>query len=201
MSLKYAILGFLSIKSQNGYDLKKTFDQSVQHFWPAKQSQIYRTLKALNQEGLVEKEIIGRENRLDMKVYHITDAGREELHQWLSSPLPSKDFREAFLIQIYFGSKLSDKEFVALVQNEIKAAEKIIAVYDSIYKPYVEEIKTHEDPRSLFTKVLTLEFGVLYNRVLLDWLKSIVARINSGDYTLKEFQDETQAQIFRHLAP
>jgi DNA-binding PadR family transcriptional regulator len=198
MSLKHAILGFLSFNPLTGYDLKKTFDQSVQHFWPAKQSQIYRTLANLNDEGLVEKEIIERENRLDMKVYHITDAGRDELHNWLSTPLPSQDFREAFLIQIYFGNKLSDEEFVALVENEIHAAEKIIALYDSIYKPHVEEIKTHENPRELFTKVLTLEFGVLYNRVLLNWLKSVVARIDSGDYMLKDFQDEMQEQKFGH---
>jgi PadR family transcriptional regulator AphA len=199
MSLKHAILGFLSIDPQTGYGLKKTFDQSVQHFWPAKQSQIYRTLVDLYEEGLVEMEVFERENRLDMKVYHITDAGREELHNWLSTSLPSKDFREAFLIQIYFGSKLSDEEFVALVQNEIQAAENIITVYDSIYKPYVEKIKTHENPRELFTKVLTLEFGVLYNHILLDWLNSVVARINSGDYTLKDFYDESQQQKFGYL--
>lgn len=199
MSLKHAILGFLSFNPLSGYDLKKTFDQSVQHFWPAKQSQIYRTLADLNEEGLVEKEVIERENRLDLKIYHITEAGREELHKWLATPLPSQDFREAFLIQIYFGNKLSDEEFVTLLQNEIQAAEKILTVYGSIYKPYVEEIKTHENSRALFTKVLTLEFGVLYNRVLLDWLNSVVARIHSGEYTLKDFQDKINEQKFGHL--
>jgi PadR family transcriptional regulator, regulatory protein AphA len=44
MSFKYAILGFLSFAPFSGYDLKKAFDRSVQHFWPANQSQTYRTL-------------------------------------------------------------------------------------------------------------------------------------------------------------
>ena len=35
MSLKHAILGFLSLQPMTGYDLKKAFDQSVRHFWPA----------------------------------------------------------------------------------------------------------------------------------------------------------------------
>ena len=44
MSLDHAILGFLNYRRYSGYDLKKIFDKSVRHFWPADQSQIYLTL-------------------------------------------------------------------------------------------------------------------------------------------------------------
>ena len=101
----------------SGYDLKKAFDQSVQHFWQANQSQIYRTLAELKEEGLVEKEVIEREERLDMKIYTITEAGRGGLHHWLATPLPERDEREPFLIQVYFGSKLSDEETARLLQQ------------------------------------------------------------------------------------
>ena len=49
MSLEYAILGFLNYHPYTGYDLKKIFDTSVRHFWPADQSQIYRTLARLTE--------------------------------------------------------------------------------------------------------------------------------------------------------
>ena len=39
MSLEYAILGFLNYHPYTGYDLKKIFDTSIRHFWPADQSQ------------------------------------------------------------------------------------------------------------------------------------------------------------------
>jgi PadR family transcriptional regulator AphA len=199
MSLKHAILGFLSFQPLSGYDLKKAFDQSVQHFWPANQSQIYRTLAALTDDGLVEQEVIEREERLDMKVYHINDAGHAELHRWLSTPLPRQVFREAFLIQIYFGSQLTDEEFVALVRDEIKVAEEILSVYDAIYKPYLARMESSNDPRALFLKVLTLEFGILHNRLVLDWLNSVVTRINAGNYSLKDFQNEMQEQRVARL--
>ena len=51
MSLEYAILGFLKDHPSSGYDLKKIFDISVRHFWPADQSQIYRTLAQMNNKG------------------------------------------------------------------------------------------------------------------------------------------------------
>jgi DNA-binding PadR family transcriptional regulator len=188
MSLKHAILGFLSFKSLSGYDLKKAFDRSVQHFWPANQSQIYRTLAGLKVDGLVEHEVIEREERLDMKVYHITDAGREELDRWLSTPLQASDYREPFLIQVYFGGRLSNDEFVDLLQHEIRIMEERLAIYDSIYKMYQERISTSEDPRSIFLSVTTLEYGILSNRVSLEWLESLVERVTSGNYTLKDFR-------------
>ena len=129
MSLKHAILGFLSFSPFSGYDLKKAFDHSVQHFWPANQSQIYRTLAELEVGGFVKKEVIEREERLDMKIYNITEAGRGELHQWLATPLPEHDTREPFLIQVYFGGKLSDAEILNLLNRKLKEIEERIAVY------------------------------------------------------------------------
>jgi PadR family transcriptional regulator, regulatory protein AphA len=56
MSLDYAILGFLNYHPYTGYDLKKIFDSSVHHFWSADQSQIYRTLARLTDQGLARME-------------------------------------------------------------------------------------------------------------------------------------------------
>jgi DNA-binding PadR family transcriptional regulator len=188
MSLKHAILGFLSFKSFTGYDLKKAFDHSIQHFWPANQSQIYRTLAELKNDGMVDQEVIEREERLDMKVYHITEVGKEELHRWLSTPLQPTDYREPFLIQVYFGGLLSDEEFVNLLQHEIRAMEERLAVYDSIYKMYQERVDSSEDPRSLFLSVTTLEYGILSNQISLEWLKSVIERVQSGNYKLMDFK-------------
>ena len=58
MSLPHVILGFLQYAPATGYDLKKTFDATVRHFWPADQSQIYRTLAQLVEQGRGEMEEI-----------------------------------------------------------------------------------------------------------------------------------------------
>ncbi len=187
MSLKHAILGFLSFKSLTGYDLKKAFDQSIQHFWPANQSQIYRTLAALSEEGMVTIEVIEREERLDLKVYHITEAGKEELHHWLATPLQPSDYREPLLIQVYFGGMLSDEKFIQLLEHEIHGMEERLDVYLSIYKMYEEMIKTQPDPRTFFLSVSTLEYGILSNQISVSWLRSVVDRVRSGNYTLKDF--------------
>jgi len=63
MSLEYAILGFLNYHPYTGYDLKKIFDTSVNHFWHADQSQIYRTLARLTEQGHVQMEKVPQEDR------------------------------------------------------------------------------------------------------------------------------------------
>jgi PadR family transcriptional regulator AphA len=95
MSLEFAILGFLNYHPYTGYDLKKIFDTSVRHFWPADQSQIYRTLTQLTKKGYAEMEKVLQEDRPDRKVYHITKAGREALLAWLAGPPPLDEPRSA----------------------------------------------------------------------------------------------------------
>ena len=188
MSLKHAILGFLSFKPFSGYDLKKAFDKSVRHFWPANQSQIYRTLSQMTDEGLVEKEVIEREERLDMKIYSITAAGRSELHDWLATPLPEKDTREPFLIQVFFGGKLSDEELLNLLRHEKKTAEESLLAYDAVYQAATAQPSSINDPRAIYLSMLTLEYGIKSNRALLEWLNSAIERIETKNYSLKEIK-------------
>ena len=67
MSLKHAVLGFLSIAPMSGYDLRKHMEESVAHFWPADQAQIYRTLGHLAADGLVSVETIPQEGKPDRR--------------------------------------------------------------------------------------------------------------------------------------
>ena len=182
MSLKHAILGFLSFQPLSGYDLKKAFDHSVRHFWPANQSQIYRTLAQMTEEGLLEKEVIEREERLDMKIYHISDAGRAELREWLSTPLPEQDSREPFLIQIFFGGQLNDEELLALLRHEVRVAEERMAVYTNIHRTSMERAPQADDPRAFFLSMLTLEYGLRSNQVLLTWLNDAIQQIEAKTY-------------------
>ena len=51
MKLRHAILGLLSHGPQSGYDLSRAFAGSVVNFWHADQSQVYRTLDRLEDDG------------------------------------------------------------------------------------------------------------------------------------------------------
>ena len=189
MSLEHAILGFLSFEPLSGYDLKKQFDRSVRHFWPANQSQIYRTLARMTEDGLLEKEIVERGERLDMKIYRISERGRQELHRWLTVPLPIQDGREPFLIQVFFGCFLSDEELLNLLRQEERAQQEKLAVYTQIDQDSKVWAEQSEDHRAFFLNMLTLDYGLRECQATLAWLKDAIQRIEVKDYTSLPFDN------------
>jgi DNA-binding PadR family transcriptional regulator len=180
MSLDHAILGFLNYHPYSGYDLKKIFDTSVQHFWPADQSQIYRTLARLTEKGLVEMEKVPQEDRPDRKVYHITAAGRDELRRWLAGPPPLDEPRSAPLIQVFFAGQLSDPEILAKFEGFAAIMRAILERYEQVpdqVTPFQQEIPS---PREHFFWLLTLENGIRNMRANLAWAESVIERIKNG---------------------
>ncbi len=183
MSLKHAILGFLSFRSLTGYELKKAFDQSVNHFWPADQSQIYRTLKQLHQDSLVSMKVIPQEERLDMKVYEVTDEGKRELQTWLASPPPPETVRDPFLIKVYFAFMLEDEKVLELLQAEIRHIDDLLEEYESVYELALEQKEGQERSRPIFYSMLTLEFGIKANQWYRSWLKGVMKHIEAKDFS------------------
>lgn len=180
MPLEFAILGFLNYQPYTGYDLKKIFDTSVRHFWPADQSQIYRTLARLTERDFARVEKVPQEDRPDRKVYHITDAGRAELLRWLAGPHPREEPRSAALIQVFFAGQLSDEEILAKFEGFAGMMRSILARYDQVPDqlfPYQQEMNS---PREQFFWMLTLDNGIRSMRANLEWAESVIDQIKKG---------------------
>jgi len=181
MSLEHAILGFLNYRPYSGYDLKKIFDTSVRHFWPADQSQIYRTLNRLTENSWAEMEKIEQENRPARKEYSITAAGREELQKWMVRPISFGENRSAPLIQVFFAGQLTDDEVLEMFERVADYMRAGMAAYDAIpqqmeaYESYVQS------PREFYFWMLTLEIGKNTAQANLKWLESVIQRIKNGE--------------------
>jgi DNA-binding PadR family transcriptional regulator len=194
MSLEHAILGFLQYQPFTGYDLKKAFDASVQHFWPADQSQIYRTLARMAEQGWVELEVMRGVDRPDRKVYRITDAGRAELRRWLQTPLPLEPHRSADLVRVFFAGQLSDEEALAIFETEATRTRQVLQAYGMVAElaqPYVD---AYGDDREHFFWFLTLEAGQRNAEAHLAWLESVIERIRRGEQRSRGAEEqESQA--------
>lgn len=181
MSLKHAILGFLHHAPLSGYDLKKAFDTSVRHFWPADQSQIYRTLAQLVDQEWAEVETISQDDRPNRKVYYITETGREELHRWLITPLPPQEFREPLLIQIFFAGQLADEEILNIF---IREAEQLRTQLDYLHQILPENTDINKDQKlhhENFFQMLTLEYGIMMIQASLEWIEQVIQRLQQKE--------------------
>lgn len=169
MSLKHAILGFLSVEKMNGYQLKKHFDESINRFWSVSISQIYPTLNdMLAAELITVQENI--ESTRGSKEYYITEKGIEELKRWLAEPTPQEPFRSELLVKLYFSANI-DKETVRqhLLEKKLDA-EKRIEIYDSflehIERNHHEESNYSNNP--VFWK-MTVRYGMFQSKAFIEW--------------------------------
>lgn len=168
MSLAHAILGILQHEPMTGYDLKtKYFDESIAHFWPADQAQIYRTLDKLAEEAWAESELEIQQDRPNRKVYRITGAGRRELRRWLTSPQPLPVHREPFLVQLFFAEELDNDQIIAQMQAQRADHEALLAHYRAIRLPPLGSLKATRD---LTFQRLTLELGIMTEEASIAWL-------------------------------
>ena len=182
MSLKHAILGFLNYYPMSGYDLKTGFDRSVQHFWTADQSQIYRTLARLEDAGLVEVEVIEQADRPDRKLHRITEAGRDEFMRWMRTPLPPGKSRSAALIQVFFAGQLEDGQVLTMFEETRDVLKERLASHlalPEVVKPYRDLV---DSDREAFFWMLTLECGIKVAEAQLEWVESVIRRLEAGEY-------------------
>lgn len=183
MSLDHAILGLLNYEPMTGYDLKKMIDTSIAHFWPAVQSQIYKTLGHLETSGLVDVEIIPQEARPPRKVYTITPAGRDELFSWLAEPQPIAEVRLAWLIQVFFGGRMSDEQVIALLEQRLAQLRQRLQAFSAVPEDNREQM-SQDDPRERFFWLLTVDYGVSQSVAQVRWLETVITGLRKGEYRL-----------------
>jgi len=171
LSLKHALLGLLSYQPMTGYELKQFFDSSIEHFWNAELSQIYPTLKSLEDADFVSKTIEVQESRPNRKVYEITEAGREEFLRWMRTPTPPADLRDPFLIKVFLGTELPVEDMLLLMRRQMEEHQKVIAFSESLLRPRIAGAVEHEkfSTRHALYWTLTLEMALAYRRAYVEW--------------------------------
>jgi len=172
MSLKYALLGMLSIRPMSGYDIKKFFDQSVGLIWNATHSQIYVQLDQMENEGLVEKRSIIQEGRPNKNLYRATDKGFRELQRWLGEPISTPDYKDEFMLRFFFSDFL---DRARLKQHLEKARELMTVKLGSL-----EKVASRKVPPMSNITLHAARMGQRYYQMYLDWLQEGINLLESG---------------------
>ena len=107
MSLDHILLGLLR-EPATGYELKNAFSENVRHFWSAELSQIYPTLKRLEQRRMLRSRLEPSPKGPNRRVYTLTEEGRTELLSWLRGGPEVGTERFAYLAQLYFMDAVGD---------------------------------------------------------------------------------------------
>jgi PadR family transcriptional regulator AphA len=177
--LKYVLLGFLNYSPQTGYELKQAMNQSTAFFWHAKQSQVYITLKALAAEGLVLSHVEPQEDRPDRRVYDITEAGREDLRDWLARPQTEIDPRkETLLLKLFFSAQLSKETILTHLRLQHHLHSQQLNLYQNELATDIQA--QFSDPllgRDARLWDATRRMGEIFEEMTIRWLDETITMI------------------------
>ena len=156
-----------------GYELYKLFNGSVNNYWSATHTQIYRALAELTRDKMVEIELIHQETKPDKKVYHLKQSGKAELENWLKTPFELTPIRDKFLVQFSFSGLLNDKTIIRNIEYYIeKIDEKLANIKSGHYSGYLKYARSKQE-KFLWEK--TLEHGIVSYENELHWLKDCLS--------------------------
>lgn len=180
--LEYIVLGTLNYSPMTGYELKQFIDSSTNHFWHAKQSQIYRTLKRLEEQNRVISEVEAQDGRPDRRVYNITEAGQAALQQWLAQPLTEvEQTKSVMLLKLFFSAQIGKEAIVTQLRLQRMLHQQQLAVYANESPALIAETAVNMPQLANDTLLwdATRRFGELYEAMIIAWLDETINRIET----------------------
>lgn len=172
MSLKYALLGALSIKPMSGYDIKKIFERGIGLAWNANFSQIYPHLHRLEKEGLVERRDVIQDGRPNKKLYSLTPKGLEELKSWLAEPITVAYLKDEFALKFFFSDHLDKqtlREHLLRGLELMRQRERAIELVTTGKAPTISNIGAH-----------AAQLGLRYYRLYAEWIEEALRLLDEG---------------------
>jgi len=175
--LDFALLGFLNYSPMTGYELKQNMDVSTAHFWNAKLSQIYTTLKALEKKGWIRSTVHAQEDRPDKRVYTITAEGKSNLQQWLAEPLTElAPHKNALLLKLFFAAQTDKEATMTLLHLQKNLHQRQADFYRTETRDMIQGI-VQQNPSMAKDAIFweaTRRFGELFEETYAKWLDETI---------------------------
>lgn len=175
-----SLLGFLHQGPLTGWDLVQTAQGEIGDFWSITQSQVYRELAAMAEAGLVEA---GERGPRDRRPYSLTPAGRTAFAEWVRREPGPETIRFPLLLTVLFGGHLPDEVLHGFLERHRAVHAGRLAAYERQHRAAVAAGASERAPYAL----ATLEFGISYERAVLDWFERLPPRLRlRGNRAVRE---------------
>lgn len=179
--LKHGILGLLSYGELTGYEIREAFESSLNFFWPAQSSQIYRELTALERNGWITKRTVLQSGKPNKNICSITEDGRRELIRWLRDPYLITDMRFPVLMRVFFMGALPVSGSLDILRGlnaQYKLGAEALLQTDASIASYGEKIP---DKASTLFWQMASDFGKRYIKMCIEWTDDYIRLLESGE--------------------
>ncbi|WPC41602.1 PadR family transcriptional regulator [Clostridium sp. JS66] len=179
-TLKYAILGLINRKPLTGYDITKEFNEGLVEFWYAKHSQIYPELKKLTDEGLISYETVIQGEKLEKKLYTITESGKKDLQKWLAEDEPLEPTpKDIFRLKAYFCDEMDIDTLLKQFKSELNKHNERLNYLENSMEELLKKKDVSEVSSSDFGDYIVLNGAIMRERNYIDWLEDCIKKITN----------------------
>ena len=174
-NLKYAILGLVNRKPMTGYDIKKALeDRALTSFWHAEHSQIYPELKKLVSEGMIRYDTSVKGEKLQTKLYSITDSGKKEFINWLKDDVEvERTYKDIFRLRTYFSDSIESEDFLKLLKSQLKQHTEKKELLENVQTTVFNNMPPKKGTPEL-GDYMVLDGAVLREKSYIKWLQKCI---------------------------
>lgn len=175
-TLELALLGLISQAPMSGYDLRKVFTTTPMGHFSSSPGAIYPALQRLENSGLIEGTVEGRDTLRPKRIYTLTKEGKEALRERLEKPVTQDDIiwhvddlmlRFAFMGDILGREKTLQylKELLMHVENYIPTLQEHLGTAREAESPY---------------GAFAVEHGIEVYKAYARWAKHVIDRLEGN---------------------
>jgi DNA-binding PadR family transcriptional regulator len=169
---RFAVLGMLTLQKMSGYDIRKTVEDSIAHFWNESYGQIYPILKALARDGLITAT--GGNGFRNRQEYAITAEGRAALEAWLGTPAGKDAVRNELLLKLFFARNVPRERVLSHLEEYRRSQAAELKHFRSKERELIREHATHRDLRYW---LITLRFGIRHCEATIRWAEEAMREL------------------------
>jgi PadR family transcriptional regulator, regulatory protein AphA len=159
-----ALLGFLTLQPNHGYNLHRLLITELGENWHVSQSQTYNILKRLEAQGLIYSTTVKQEKLPDIQYLKISPSGRRRFKTWLEATTgnSARSIRLEFITRLYFAQKIMPEKIQNMLDTQSTEVKSMIAWLESSLADLPNE--------QIFNR-LSLQLRIQQLRSIVEWLE------------------------------
>lgn len=175
--LKHGILGLLNYHDLSGYGIMEVFRDSLNFFWSAQTSQIYRELQGLEKQGWVSKCVVIQQGKPNKNVYSITAEGKQELLRWLAEDNIGMDSKAPILMKVFFLGEQSKEENIRFFKRLKEQWGDFLKSLESVPEHVSNYGSFVGDREKTLYWEMTVDYGRRNMQTYIDWADSCIKKL------------------------
>ena len=177
MALSHAIMTALLEDRMSGYELTRAFDTSLGFFWKASHQQIYKTLRELEKQGLLQSEDIPQAGKPDKVVYGLTAEGQNALDTWVIQDSQVREAKDDLFVKLYNLSPDNREHIRRELAQRVEQQRQRLSLYQRIRsRHYARPERLPLRRRGIYLALLA---GIRHCEMFLGWAEECEGILNA----------------------